>query len=87
MANGAGEVKLYDLENDMSESQDVLAAKPDEAARLAELWNEWNRGNVNGKAYPYLGTYQHALAAWFAEYHEGLRTSAENAPRRVITLP
>lgn len=86
-ANGAGEVRLYDLENDISESRDILAANPDEAARLADLWNEWNSGNVNGVAIPAASIYLRDIKAWFAEYAESHRTEAENAPLRQIAIP
>ena len=40
--------RLYDLAADPAETLDLLAERPEDALRIAEMWNEWNAGNVNG---------------------------------------
>ena len=59
-------VRLYDLASDPAETRDLLAERPEDALRIAEMWNEWNAGNVNG-AYP-----------WRARYYRARDAAAEN---------
>ena len=59
-------VRLYDLATDPAETRDLLAERPEDALRIAELWNEWNAGNVNG-AYP-----------WRARYYQARDAAADN---------
>ena len=59
-------VRLYDLASDPAETRDLLAERPADALRIAEMWNEWNAGNVNG-AYP-----------WRARYYRARDAAAEN---------
>ena len=59
-------VRLYDLAADPAETRDLLAERPEDALRIAELWNEWNAGNVNG-AYP-----------WRARYYQARDAAADN---------
>ncbi len=47
--------KLYDLVNDIGESKDLAAAKPDEVRKLQAQWDKWNATLVkplwgNGKS-------------------------------------
>ncbi len=39
---GSGKPELYDLANDMSESKDLAAAKPDEVKKLQAMWEKWS---------------------------------------------
>ena len=47
-----GEVQLFDLERDPSETRNRIDGDPETAARLAALWNAWNRENVSLNIYP-----------------------------------
>ena len=55
------EAALYDLASDPAETRDVTAERPDEARRLAMLWNDWTSRNP-GNLYPFPSTYDDALA-------------------------
>ena len=56
-----GEAALYDLANDPGETRDLTGEQPDEARRLALLWNDWTAGNP-GNLYPFPSVYDDALA-------------------------
>jgi arylsulfatase A-like enzyme len=40
------EPKLYNLADDISESNDLMDKEPEKAASLQEAWDEWNKSNV-----------------------------------------
>ena len=47
--------ELYDVENDPSESKNLIASRPDIAARLQKQWQQWNQSvedSVKGFDYP-----------------------------------
>ena len=46
-----GKAQLFDLERDRGETRNRMDGDPETAARLAELWNAWNRENVSLNVY------------------------------------
>lgn len=47
---------LYDLAADIGETRDLINERPEEAARLARLWNAWNQDNPRN-AFPHHSEY------------------------------
>jgi arylsulfatase len=41
--------RLYDLEADIGETQDLAAKKPELVAELSNAWNDWNARNMAPK--------------------------------------
>ena len=78
--------ELYNLETDISESVNVIGSKRVEATRLANLWNEWNRDNVPGNAFPYLSDYKSLVSAWFKEQADERRNRAEQRQADTIVI-
>ena len=71
--------RLYDLAADPAETRDLLAERPEDALRIAEMWNEWNAGNVNG-AYPWLARYYETRDAAAAELAADFRARGASVP-------
>ena len=71
--------RLYDLAADPAETRDLIAERPEDALRIAEMWNEWNAGNVNG-AYPWLSRYYETRDAAAAELAAEFRARGESKP-------
>ncbi|HEX3601129.1 MAG TPA: sulfatase, partial [Lacipirellulaceae bacterium] len=40
------DAKLYNLKDDVGETQDLIRAKPDKAKELQAAWDQWNEFNV-----------------------------------------
>jgi hypothetical protein len=40
-------VRLYNLREDLGETQDLAAAMPDKVKELRSRWDAWNAANVN----------------------------------------
>ena len=71
--------RLYDLAADPAETRDLIAERPEDALRIAERWNAWNAGNVNG-AYPWLSRYYETRDAAAAELAADFRARGESEP-------
>ena len=71
--------RLYDLAADPAETRDLMAERPEDALRIAEMWNEWNAGNVNG-AYPWRSRYYERRDAAAAGLAADFRARAESKP-------
>ena len=55
-----GDAALYDLASDPGETRDLIAERPEEARRLALLWNGWT-ASVPGNLYPFPSVYDGAV--------------------------
>lgn len=82
-----GDAALYDLANDPGETRDLIEERPEEAQRLALLWNDWTAG-VPGNLYPFPGRYDRAIAEARREIaDEYRRTGIEYRTLFLITPP
>ena len=43
---GATDARLYNLAEDVSEQNNVIAEEPEKAKELQAAWDEWNKSNV-----------------------------------------
>jgi len=43
---GATDARLYNLADDIGETNNVIAAEPEKAQELQAAWDEWNKSNV-----------------------------------------
>ena len=68
-----GEAQLFDLERDPGETRDLIDGDTETAARLAGLWNAWNRENLSINIYLYDSYYQSERAEFARELAERLR--------------
>ena len=84
--NGPGETQLFDLEHDPGETRNLIDAEPKTAAWLAELWNAWNRENVNS-IYPDASTYLSHRADFARELAEKFRLQGTKQPPFQIPIP
>ena len=60
-SDAESEAALYDLASDPGETRDLIAERPEDARRLATLWNDWTSLNP-GNLYPFPSVYDDALA-------------------------
>ena len=75
---GGGDRELYDLDADISESQNVLDAHRDVAERLAAAHHDWNAGNQPARFPGYRG--YHQLLGEFYEKLASEPTAAAEQP-------
>ncbi|MEM6885185.1 MAG: sulfatase [Verrucomicrobiota bacterium] len=52
------QAELYDLKQDVSESNDLFVSEPEEAARLQKAFNDWNAKNAPYGEIDFINTYQ-----------------------------
>ena len=82
-----GVAALYDLATDPGETRDLAAERPEDARRLALLWNDWTAG-VPGNLYPFPARYDREIAAARREIaNEYRRTGTEYGALFLITPP
>ena len=79
--------QLFDLENDISESQDLLAEQPKTAQELAALWNAWNADNAIGNLFYGISSYNDNLKAYLQGYYDRRVLTATQLPKYEIDLP
>ena len=79
--------ELFDLENDISESQDLLAEQPKTAQELAALWNAWNADNAIGNLFYGISSYNDNLKAYLQGYYDQRFLTATQLPKYEIDLP
>ena len=79
--------QLFDLENDISESQDLLAEQPKTAQELAALWNAWNADNAIGNLFYGISSYNNNLKAYLQGIHDLRVLTATQLPKYEIDLP
>ena len=79
--------QLFDLENDISESQDLLAEQPKTAQELAALWNAWNADNAIGNLFYGISSYNYDLKAYLQGQHDQRVLYATQLPKYEIDLP
>ena len=74
-----GKMQLFDLARDPGETRDLIDDDPETAARLAALWNAWNRKNVNN-VYLHANDYRSHPAGSVRAVAETYRARALNRP-------
>ena len=74
-----GEAQLFNLSQDFRETADLIDSDTETAARLAELWNAWNRDNIQN-IYPEASHYAAMKAEAVLEFTEEYVTSEKEAP-------
>ena len=79
--------QLFDLENDISESQDLLAEQPKTAQELAALWNAWNADNAIGNLFYGISSYNYNLKAYLQGIYDQRVLTATQLPKYEIDLP
>ena len=79
--------QLFDLENDISESQDLLAEQPKTAQELAALWNAWNADNAIGNLFYGISSYNDNLKAYVQGHYDQRVRMATQLPKYEIDLP
>ena len=79
--------QLFDLGNDISESQDLLAEQPKTAQELAALWNAWNADNAIGNLFYGISSYNDNLKAYLQGYYDQRVLTATQLPVYEIDLP
>lgn len=74
-----GEAQLFDLARDPAETRDLTADDTEAAAHLAELWNAWNRKNINN-AYSNEASYE-------TKFFESTNALADKIQTRALEAP
>lgn len=74
-----GEAKLFNLAQDPGETDDLIGTDIETAARLADLWNAWNRDNIQN-IYPEASHYEAVKAEAVQEFTEGYESSGKEEP-------
>ena len=72
--------QLFNMANSYPESVDVLETNRNKAAKLAALWNEWNKDNFRGTLVHGIGDYKEELKEFTDQYAEESRAAAESLP-------
>ncbi len=75
-----GEAQLFDLERDPGETRNLIDGDTETAARLAELWNAWNRENLSINVYVTISPYEARLVDFAHGLAERLRLREEERP-------
>ena len=75
-----GEPMLFDLDDDIGETRDLLAGDAETASELASLWNEWNLDNSSGSLFYGIGEYKDRLREFAEEYAASKQKAADDAP-------
>ena len=79
-----GEPMLFDLDDDIGETRDLLASDAETASELALLWNEWNLDNYSGSLFYGIGEYKDRLREFTEEYAASKKKAAEEVPLHQI---
>ena len=79
-----GEPMLFDLDDDIGETRDLLAGDAETASELASLWNEWNLDNYSGSLFYGIGEYKDRLREFAEEYAASKQKAADEAPLHQI---
>ena len=77
--NPEGETQLFDLMQDHGEANDLIGKDPATAARLAELWNAWNRDNIHN-IYPEASHYTSVMTESILEFTAAYESSGKEEP-------
>lgn len=77
--NPEGEAQLFNLAQDPGETDDLIGNDTETAARLAELWNAWNRDNIQN-IYPEASYYAAVKAEAVLEFTEDYESSGKEEP-------
>ena len=79
-----GEPMLFDLDDDIGETRDLLTSDAETASELASLWNEWNLDNSSGSLFYGIGEYKDRLREFTEEYAASKLKAADEAPLHQI---
>ena len=74
-----GEAQLFNLAEDPGETNDLIGSDAETAARLAGLWNAWNRDNIQN-VYPEANHYASMRAEAVLRFTEEYVTNETGAP-------
>ena len=74
-----GEAQLFNLAQDPGETGDLIGSDTETAARLAELWNSWNRDNIQN-IYPEASHYARVKAEALLDFTEEYESSGMEEP-------
>lgn len=74
-----GKAQLFDLAQDPGETDDLIGSDTATAARLAGLWNIWNRDNIQN-IYPEASHYATVQAEAVLEFTEEYESSGKEVP-------
>ncbi len=81
-----GEAQLFDLARDPGETRNLIDDEAETAARLARLWNDWNRENRSMNIYAYTTTYKSRLVEFTQEFAERSHLREAGAPHFQIGI-
>ena len=85
--NSDEEMQLFNLAEDPGETTNLLDGNTEAATRLVELWNAWNRENINN-IYPEAGHYESLRQEFFLEAAEEYRVKGMEVPiLQIDTVP
>ncbi len=82
-----GEAQLFDLERDPGETRNLIDDEAETAARLAKLWNAWNRENLSMSIYVTISFYESGRAEFARAFVERLRLREAERPNFQIIAP
>ena len=77
--SSGGEVQLFNLTQNPGETDDLIDKDAVTAARLAELWNAWNRENIHN-IYPEAGHYAAVRADSVLKFTDEYESSGKKIP-------
>ena len=77
---------LYDLAADVSETRNLIDDRPEEAARLAGLWNAWNEDNPRN-AFPHHRKYDNRRFQLMDEMFQEAQENARRPPFAIRLAP
>ncbi|WP_239923567.1 sulfatase family protein [Agaribacterium haliotis] len=70
----------YDLTNDPYEKNNLLGKYPEQQAKLAAMWNEWNKGNIRNIQLQNMAYLERRKEFFDELYSESLKASQAKAP-------
>lgn len=73
----------FDMVEDPTEQHNIVDQRPDEQAKLAVLWNEWNKKNQNNLLYQ-ANEYKKARDAFYEQLHQKNIADAKN--KKIYTI-
>ncbi|OEK06186.1 sulfatase [Flavivirga aquatica] len=75
--------ELYDMKNDPYETTDILSRYPRKRKKMAKLWNDWNKKNINNVLLQ-ANVYQKMRLKFYKDLHESLEQKATKKPIMII---
>ena len=81
-----GEAQLFDLARDPGETRNLIDGNTETAARLARLWNDWNRENRSMNLYATISPYESRLVEYAHSWGEHLRSLEARTPHYQVRI-